>query len=410
MNYIILIGIALFLLASALDDDDTGWIFSRDSMSFRVSDGDYTLRVKGEGDIDLAPDGSGVAALSSSGSLDVHMTRNGAERRVLFSSEDGTVIKQFFVAGEAQTWSPEADRFVAEAMPIVLRETALSFEERVAWLIENRGQNGLLDEIELIQSDFAQRVYSVQYAKVAEIAPADLQRLIGALDSNMSSDFDLRTTLSQLYDEERPDGASLVTLLAAGESLGSDFDARVLLEHVGSRMPNTPEATTAYLDVAATINSDFDLRTALAPFVSRQELDDDLIARAIDLAGDEINSDFDLRVLLAEAAPRVGASDTLARAYTEAVSEINSDFDHRATLTMLAESAELSAEGWRLLLDSAAEGLNSDFDCATVLVTVAPSLPADDAVVAAYRRAMDTIGSDFDRQRALVALDDAGRR
>ena len=142
-------------------------------MSFRVTDGDYTLRVKGEGDVDLAPDGSGVAALSSNGSLDLHMTRNGAERRVLFSSDDGTVTRQFFVEGEAQPWSPEADRFVAEVMPIVLRETALSFEERVTWLLENRGQSGLLDEIELIQSDFAQRVYSVQYAKVAEIAPAD---------------------------------------------------------------------------------------------------------------------------------------------------------------------------------------------------------------------------------------------
>jgi hypothetical protein len=250
----------------------------------------------------------------------------------------------------------------------------------------------------------------VQYAKVAEIAPADLQRLIGALGRDMSSDFDLRTTLTQIYDEERPDGASFVALLTAGKSLGSDFDARVLLEHVGPRLPNTREATTAYLDVAATINSDFDLRTALTPFVSRRELDDDHIARAIDLAGDEISSDFDLRVLLAEAAPRVGASDTLARAYTEAASAINSDFDHRQALTILADRADLSAEGWRLLLDSAAQGLGSDFDCATVLVTVAPSLPADDAVVTAYRRAMDTIGSDFDRQRALVALDDAGRR
>ena len=159
-----------------------------------------------------------------------------------------------------------------------------------------------------------------------------------AVGDDMSSDFDLRTTLSEVYDEEQPDGESFVALLAAGTSLSSDFDARVLLEQVGARMPNTPEATTAYLDVAATINSDFDLRTALAPFVTREELDGELVARAIDLAGDEINSDFDLRVLLAEAAPRVGASDALARAYTEAVSAINSDFDHREALTALARA------------------------------------------------------------------------
>ncbi len=70
-------------------------------------------------------------------------------------------------------------------------------------------------------------------------------------NDNMSSDFDLRTTLSEVYDEEMPTGDQFVALLAAGTSSSSDFDARTLLEHVGSRMPNTAEATTAYLDLVA---------------------------------------------------------------------------------------------------------------------------------------------------------------
>ena len=63
MNYVILIGIALFFLASAIRDGAMGWDFRDGPMNFRITDGDYTLRVRGEGDIDLAPDGSGVAAL-----------------------------------------------------------------------------------------------------------------------------------------------------------------------------------------------------------------------------------------------------------------------------------------------------------------------------------------------------------
>ena len=40
MNYIILIGIALFFILTAVRDGDMGWDFNGGSMNFRVSDGD----------------------------------------------------------------------------------------------------------------------------------------------------------------------------------------------------------------------------------------------------------------------------------------------------------------------------------------------------------------------------------
>ena len=406
MNYVILIGIALFFLVSALHDGAMGWNFGEGRMDFNVADADYRLRVRSDSDVDLAADGTGVTGLPDGGSFDVRLVRNGTERRVLFSSPEGTIERQFFISGEEQAWGPEADRFVAEVMPIVLRETAINHEARVAWLIANRGQDGVLDEIELINSDFAQRVYSVEYSQVAAIAPADFDRLM-RITTNIGSDFELRTTLSEIHDEEMPTGEQFVGLLRAGTTLGSDFDARTLLEHVGPRMPNTPEAVTAYLDLADTIGSDFDMRLALTPLVTNVALGDDLVARAIGVARGQIGSDFDLFTLLGEAAPRVGASDVLALAYTSAAASIGGDFELREALTALAERADLSPAGWVALLDSA-QSLGGDFDCAELLTTVAPKLPDDAAVIAAYRAAMRTIGGDFDQGRAAAALVRAG--
>lgn len=403
MNYIILVGIALFLFATAMRDGAMGWHFDEGSMNFQMSTGEYRLGVRGEGQIDLAPDGSGVASLDEGGSLDVRMTRDRVERRVRFQNVNGAVEKQFFVGGDEQPWGPDADRFVAEVMPYVLRETAISAEQRVAWLIENRGHEGLLDEIGLINSDFAQRVYTVQFATTATIADADFTRLMSLAGDRMGSDFDLRTTLTEVHDLEMPTGDQFVALLGAGQTLGSDFDARTLLEHVGPRMPSTPEAAAAYFGLAGTIGSDFDIRLALQPLVTKADGSDDLVAGAIAMAGTEIGSDFDLRVLLTEAAPRVGASDTLARAYTTAARGIGSDFDLREALTALGDGANLTPAGWRLLLESA-RSIGSDFDCATLLVAVAPRLPRDADVLAAYRETVTTIGSDFDRDRANAAL------
>jgi len=409
MNWVILAAIALYFIATAVNDGATGWHFD-DSGSFnvRVSNDDYSLRVRSEGDVELPADGSGVTALSTGDSLDIRLTRNGVERRVLFSSESGAIKQQFFVEGDEQPWGPEADRFVAEVMPIVLRETAINADERVAWLIANRGHAGLLDEIELIQSDFAQRVYTVQYAETATIADTDFARLMKAAGDHMGSDFDLRTTLSAVYDAQTPTGESFTALLADGGTLGSDFDARTLLEHVGPRMPNAAEAATAYLELATTIGSDFDMRLALQPLVTQPALADEVVAEAIDMAATELGSDFDLRTLLSEAAPRVGRSDVLARAYTRATRGLGSDFDHREALTALADGADLSPAGWRLLLDST-QGIGSDFDAAALLMNVAPKLPRDEEVLAAYRAALATIDSDFDRQRAADALETASR-
>jgi hypothetical protein len=407
MNYVILIGIALFFIFTAVRDGDMGWDVDGGRTDFRISAGEYTVRVASDGDVDLEVDGSGVRSISRRGSLDVLMTRDGTDRRVLFTGPDGTIERQFFVDGEEQAWGPEADRFVAEVMPIVLRETAINARERVAWLIESRGQSAVLDEIELIDSDFAQRVYSVEYVKAATIAPEDFDRLMVLAKDNLSSDFELRLTLSEVYNEQMPTGEQFVSLLAAATTLDSDFEARLLLQQVGGRMPNTPEAATAYLAVMGNVDSDFEMRLALSPMVTRDELADDLVARSIELAGQDINSDFELRILLGMAASRVGTSDALARAYTSAARSINSDFEHRLALHALAANAELSPEGWRLLLESASE-IGSDFECATLLQTIAPQLPRDESVVAAYRATLNTIDGDFERQRAAAAMAAAG--
>jgi len=408
MNYVILIGLALFFVAMAVRDGET-FSWHDGEMNARIVRRDYSLRINGEGDVDLAPDGSGVTALSNSGSFDLRMRRDNTERRVLFTNADGSVRKQFFVDGDEQPWSPEADRFVAEVMPIAMRETALNADERVAWLIQDRGQAGLLDEIELIESDFAQRLYTVRYAETEQIADPDFQRLMRITEDHMSSDFDVRTTLEAVFDAQQPTGESFTALMKTGRTISSDFDTRTLLEHVGRRMPNTPEAATAYLDLAGTISSDFDLRLALTPMVSQVTIPEAVVARAMQLASDDLSSDFDLRMLLAESTGRIGQSDVLARAYTSATASISSDFDQREALTALMQGADLTADGWTLALE-AARSISGDFDAATLLTAAAADMPRDDAVVDAYRKMLETISSDFDRQRAAAALEDSRSR
>ena len=101
MNYVILIGIALFFVLTAIRDGARGWDFNNQPMNIRIGGrvGDYSLSVKSDGAVDLDPDGSGVTALDRGGSFDVRMRRDGVDRRALYTSDDGTIERQFFVEG-----------------------------------------------------------------------------------------------------------------------------------------------------------------------------------------------------------------------------------------------------------------------------------------------------------------------
>jgi len=403
MNWVILVGLVMFFFATAMRNGAGGWHFDGDGFNIALTDDGARLVVKADGDIELAPDASGLIALGDGDYLDVRETRGGQERRVRFVGANGEIEKQFWLDGGEQQWSAAADAFVTEIMPVLLRETANNGEERVAWLLANRGHAGLLDEIDLIRSDFAQRLFTMHYAESGAIAAPDFARLMRSAENNMGSDFDLRTALIEVHAAQNPTGESLAALIGAGKSIGSDFDARVLLDAVAAGALDAPEAGTSYLDVAETIGSDFDMRLALLPLVTKTDLADEVVARAIDLAGAQVGSDFDLRVLLGEAANRVGASDQIARAYTEATRTIGSDFDHKEALMALAQGADLTPAGWQMLLTSA-QDIGGDFECATLLTAVAPHLPDDPEVLDAYRTTLQTIGGEFEKQRAAAAI------
>lgn len=75
----------------------------------------------------------------------------------------------------------------------------------------------------------------------------------------------------------------------------------------------------------------------------------------------------------------------------------------RRALLALAESVELSASSWRVLLETA-HSIGSDSSCASFLSTIAGRMPKDDETRRAYLKTLGTIGSSSEYRRASEAL------
>lgn len=364
---------------------------------------DYHLKADGNGLVSLAPDGSGVRQISDGGYLDATLDKGGQSRRVRYVGAQGGIQRQFWVNGQIKAWGVDADRFVAELMPILFRETGLNANERVDWLLKERGADALLAEIALIDSDSIQGRYIGRYAETASIPPQTLERLLAMAGKDIDSDSQLGATLEKIFDTQKTTGRQLVQLLKAALSIDSDSQAQALAQKVGPAAFASDEITAAYFDLARTIDSDSQMQAALSSLVANPSVADARIGQTLELAGTDIDSDSQLSALLIQAAPRVGASEALAQSYLKAAASVDSDSQSTAALMALAENARLSPASWRGLLDAAGR-IGSDSQKSSLLVSVAERLPRQADVEGAYRSAVKTIGSDSNRRRAEQAL------
>jgi hypothetical protein len=80
----------------------------------------------------------------------------------------------------------------------------------------------------------------------------------------ISSDFDLRVTLTALADNAEPTPAGWQMVLETARDIGSDFDAATLLTELVPHLPRDAAVIDAYRETLDTIDSDFDRGRAAA--------------------------------------------------------------------------------------------------------------------------------------------------
>jgi hypothetical protein len=204
--------------------------------------------------------------------------------------------------------------------------------------------------------------------------------------------------LLAVLDRPKSDRDIIIQAARSAASISSDGEKSRVLVAVAGQLPADPALTSALAGAAETISSDGERRRVLLATIERK-LSPESIAE-VARAARSISSDGEKsRALVALAA--VAAPDA---AFFQAVDSISSDGERREVLAaVVANKHPLNRETWIRLLGTA-RGISSDGEKARVLVEVAHSCPADDAVIAAYVETLETISSTGEFRRAFSAL------
>ena len=405
--------------------------------SYHWSNGRYSLKVESRGEIEWSINDDDVGFISRGGYIEIEEKDRGYSHRVLIEPmSNGQLEYTYRRDGRKRSFDEEGKEWLAEVLPQFIRNSGIGAEERTQRILRTDGVDGVLAEIELIDSPSSKSKYlgylfefasldAGQTRRAAQLtseisSPGDKTRVLmaGAKDffryeSSLDAYFDALESVSSPGDKTR----ALIhlaeeNLLAEKTAYMEALDVALTISSPGDKsrflMKAAPmymaTASTAYFDVVNTISSPGDHARVLINLMDEQRLDATSAERLMRSA-ERISSPGDkARVIIAGIRQLDGLdNDSVIEVLLDASETISSPGDRSRVLIALLDEVKLSKSSMYALLD-AARTISSPGDKTRVLLRAADQVDEDDELVEAYLEVAETISSPGDRKRALEAL------
>jgi hypothetical protein len=327
-----------------------------------------SIDARAQGTFEFADDLSDVKSMSRGAYLEIDMRRDGERRRYEVSSDGNALERHYTVNRTEQPIDDEARRWIAAMILELERRSGFAAPARVGQMLRSGGPDAVMDEVERMSSDHIQRRYLTVMLDSAKL--------------------------------QEPQARRAITL--AGDELASDHEHASFLADLGRRGYVTPAAAGDFVKSTESIQSDYERRRALGAVLTMRDLPAATVGELL-RAASTFKSDHERAELLIGTVKANGFPDGAARdAYLGAATGIRSDYEKHRVLSRLTET-ELSEEQLIALLTAAKE-IGSDYELASLLVEVSSGRTLDGRSRDAYIAATETIGSDYERRRALTAL------
>ncbi|MGH7507348.1 MAG: hypothetical protein ACRELX_16965, partial [Longimicrobiales bacterium] len=289
-----------------------------------------------EGEVEFTEDFTAIEALSRGGEMRFEED-DGRTERVLEIIRDGDALAyEYRVDGDERPFDAPA-RAWFDDMLLKLFRTGFAAEERVAWMLQARGLDAVIQEIGQLRSDYVRRIYYQAALAQSGMTAAQAGGLIRSAGAEITSDYELAELLIATADD-RP------------------FDETI---------------RDAFIDASATLDSDYEHRRVLELVLARGDLSARNVAAML-ASADAIGSDYEKAELLVALAEQYVDGPELRSAYLRAATSITSDYEKRRVLDAVLGRGALSGTDVATVLEVAAS-MGSDYVTAELLVGLSGS-------------------------------------
>jgi beta-lactamase regulating signal transducer with metallopeptidase domain len=351
--------------AQVSTDDD-------DHMRAHIKRGPCQILFEAEGKVTYNDQFTDIASIANGGWVEIS-DKGGpiAHKLRIVAGNDGTLSRTWTVDGERQPYDAAAANWLAQTLVTLDRYTQFSNGARIAAIYKKSGVKGVLDETENTSGDYGKRQNLARLFKMAKLDEAQLGRVLDMVKTDVQSDYERSEILHSLVQEGVITPALQVKYIAAAGDISSSYERGRSLEALTSTGLLTTQSQIAVYGAAAKTISDYDKSQIMQSVMKKYGLSAETAPAFLD-AAKTVSSDYDLRVLLT------------------------------AALKQLPENAPASVlEG---MLVTATSNIDSEYDLAEFLITVAKSGPLTDAQRTRLEQAAESVKSEYDYGRVMSAL------
>lgn len=338
-------------------------------MTWEHSDDGLRRRLEVRGRVEFNDEYTDILSISEGGVVRIEEIVKGQSRRYEVRRDaGGRLTRAYYVNGNSHALDAAARTWVAQMVLNAVRQGGIDAEKRVQSILKRSGVQGVMEEIDQIGSDYAQRRYFDALIKLGNLDEAQLQN----------------------------------TLAHAARVLGSDYEQAQLLISVAPILVGKEKAMPAFFQAVATIQSDYETARVLKTLLKRVTPGRELLTQ-VAASTKTIDSDYEKAGVLKVVAGSYLDDPALRGVFFQTVNTIDSDYEHRGVLSALVKTGKLSEDTLVQLLDSVA-GISSDYEKATLLLEVSAAYAGDARLRSAFLKVVETIKSDYERGRVLSAL------
>lgn len=416
------------------DGDETTWIWS---------DSNHKIRVEMDGTVQFNAKGSALKSISKDGYFIVSERHHGRTRELeIVPGRADSLEYYYFEDDDSKPYDAAAQNWFSELLPMLMRETGVGAKERVASLYDAGGTPAVLEEIDLISSDYVKRLYFVELLNTDSLSQDEVRSIFQAAGQHLDSDYEMAELLIEYADLVGGDAATVDAFVEAVGHMESDYEIRRVLTELAEREELTPAYATAvlklaaqmesdyekaelllqlaefsrddatmrdlYLDAVASMDSDYEKRRVLEELLETRHSDEAFVSKVLSVAS-TIGSDYERAELLIHMADLARDHDGSLSTYIQAVGEIDSDYEARRALTAMSWRDDMPESVCIELLDAVSR-FDSDYEKAEFLVDHHEIFATTDKVRDAFDRTLDTIGSDYERNRVEAAFYRSSRK
>lgn len=216
----------------------------------KASEIPYT-NVKYNGRIDVSTDDKRIASMAPGAMLEISRVNFGNARTIKITADQkGQITSKIFNGRTEGDFSNGGEQWLAEVLPVIVKETTLGVESRVGHIYTSKGINGLLDEIDKIaqHSISNANVYMVEAIRQLELPAEELTKTINRI-SKIRSNSTKGSLLRTIMEKYKLTDENVLALLHATSTHEYNTERGATLRMLNPILPDNEDVFQAYFRI-----------------------------------------------------------------------------------------------------------------------------------------------------------------